>query len=89
MAKVLITRRLTTFAVLALAACLFPALLILSAYYLQKYPAKVSEFLAFIKGVEYLGADDVVFQKKSYDCGAAALKMILDHYQIPSTLEEV
>jgi ATP-binding cassette subfamily B protein len=39
--------------------------------------------------IEYLGKAGVFLQRDSYDCGAAALKMVLDHFQIGISYEEV
>jgi len=44
---------------------------------------------AFLMHVEYLGADGVVFQKQSNDCGPSALQMVLDRFHIQSTVEEL
>ncbi len=38
---------------------------------------------------EYLGEEGVIFQKGEDDCGIAALKMILDHYHIKCSYEEI
>lgn len=37
----------------------------------------------------YLGSCGVVLQSKWNNCGPAALKMIFDHYHIPSSVEEI
>src|SRR5205085_410389 len=38
---------------------------------------------------EFLMKDGVVMQDKNYNCGAAALKMIFDHFDVPSTMAEI
>jgi ABC-type bacteriocin/lantibiotic exporter with double-glycine peptidase domain len=40
-------------------------------------------------GVTYLGREGVVMQKYAYDCGAAALKMVLDYYRISSAYDDL
>jgi len=47
------------------------------------------KIIAFIKGVEYLGDEEVILQKNRNDCGVAALKMIFDHFEIPVSYEEI
>lgn len=36
-----------------------------------------------------LGSDGVVLQDKRNNCGPAALKMVFDHYRVPTTLSEI
>ena len=38
---------------------------------------------------EYIGSEGVVLQTKNNNCGPSALKMIFDHFNIPSTLKEI
>lgn len=38
---------------------------------------------------EYSGNEGVVLQSKRNNCGPSALKMILDHHHIPSSVEEI
>jgi ABC-type bacteriocin/lantibiotic exporter with double-glycine peptidase domain len=40
-------------------------------------------------GAEYLGTKGVTMQTMANNCGPASLKMIFDHYRIPSTIAEI
>lgn len=42
-----------------------------------------------VSGGVYLGRSQVVFQRADNDCGAAALKMVFDHYRIAGSLDEL
>jgi ABC-type bacteriocin/lantibiotic exporter with double-glycine peptidase domain len=52
-------------------------------------PDEFKRFRSWWMGGEYLGSEGVVLQDKQNDCGPAALKMVFDHYDIPSTLAEI
>ena len=41
-----------------------------------------------LRGGQYLGKTGVVLQQGRYDCGAAALKMVFDHYAIDRPLAD-
>lgn len=43
----------------------------------------------FLAGVRYLGREGVVFQRREYDCGAAALAMIFEHFRVRSNYEDL
>jgi len=43
---------------------------------------------ALLRGGRYLGRAGVVFQRGANDCGAAALKMVFDHYGLARPLED-
>jgi len=44
---------------------------------------------AWWTGGEFLGMEGVLFQRSTMDCGPAALKMVLDHFGIQSSLDEL
>lgn len=50
------------------------------------FPRKLT---AWAKGAEYLGTEGVILQDKRNNCGPAALKMVFDHFAIPSGLVEI
>jgi ABC-type bacteriocin/lantibiotic exporter with double-glycine peptidase domain len=74
------TRRLTTIGVMTFFAGTFA---------LSWVANRTREFAASETTGVYLGSVDVVLQDKDNNCGAAALKMILDHYGIRATLREI
>jgi ABC-type bacteriocin/lantibiotic exporter with double-glycine peptidase domain len=44
---------------------------------------------AWWTGGEFLGTEGVLFQRSTMDCGPTALKMVLDHFGIQSSLNEL
>lgn len=44
---------------------------------------------AWWTGAEFLGPEGVLFQRSPKDCGPTALKMVLDHFEIQSSLDEL
>jgi ABC-type bacteriocin/lantibiotic exporter with double-glycine peptidase domain len=65
------------------------SVLILAAATVVSSPDGLKNFSAWRMGAEYIGSQGVVLQDKRNNCGPAALKMVFDHYGIPSTLTEI
>jgi ABC-type bacteriocin/lantibiotic exporter with double-glycine peptidase domain len=49
----------------------------------------IKKISIYSKDVDSIGNKNVILQNKDNDCGPVALKMIFDHYHIPSTLNEI
>jgi predicted double-glycine peptidase len=54
---------------------------------LTRNPQARPHLVALLRGGRYLGRVGVVFQERANDCGAAALKMVFDHYGLVRPLE--
>jgi uncharacterized protein len=63
-------------------------LLRLTKHFIDR-PGGTRRLQAVLTGTEYLGSEGVVLQNKSYDCGPAALMMILNHYGIPGKIDDL
>ena|SRR5213593_2861620 len=78
-----------------LAATLFLTAVVLTVSYLcglwllLKHPSDLNRLGAWWAGGEFLGAEGVVFQQARNDCGPATLAMMLMHFGIPSSVEEL
>jgi predicted double-glycine peptidase len=55
----------------------------------DRHPLLVRKFRAQWLGASYAGGEGVVLQRKAYDCGAAALKMVLDAHGIERELGQL
>jgi ABC-type bacteriocin/lantibiotic exporter with double-glycine peptidase domain len=65
----------------------YGGLMFLSRVIQTKSTGKI--IIAWMMDAEYIGNEGVVTQTKFNNCGPSALKMILDYYHIPSSLEEI
>ncbi|MGC9093854.1 MAG: cysteine peptidase family C39 domain-containing protein [Bacteroidota bacterium] len=52
-------------------------------------PESFRRISAMWMGAEYLGTEGVVMQTRRNNCGSAALKMVFDHFDIPSTIVQI
>lgn len=52
-------------------------------------PEPAKRIVAAMNRFEFLGSGGVVMQQGAFDCGPAALKMVLDYYRIPASLESL
>ena len=68
---------------------IIPPLILVGMSYVASDPEFPQKITASIRRAEFLGQDGVVLQDKRSNCGPAALKMVFDYYQIPSTLREI
>lgn len=72
---------------------LLPVVMFCAAYYVLHCPQAAKQaarqLSLMVRGARYLGDQGVVLQLNSYGCGPAALKMVFDHYALPSTLSEL
>lgn len=68
---------------------IIPPLILVGMRYVASDPEFPQKFTASIRGAEFLGQDGVVLQDKRSNCGPAALKMVFDYYEIPSTMREI
>lgn len=58
-----------------------------SAVYVLNSPSLLRRATAWWIGAQYLGTNGVLMQTQANNCGPASLKMIFDHYGIPSTVD--
>lgn len=56
---------------------------------LLRRPPDLLRWEAVREGAEYLGRNGIRIQKRSNDCGPAALAMILDHFGIGGSIDEL
>ncbi|MCL5020795.1 MAG: cysteine peptidase family C39 domain-containing protein [Bacteroidetes bacterium] len=80
-------RKVIAFAGLAL--LLFLAAGLAGTVYITSSPAALRRTEAWWRGAKYLGTEGVTMQTMPNNCGPASLKMIFDHYEIPSTISEI
>jgi ABC-type bacteriocin/lantibiotic exporter with double-glycine peptidase domain len=80
-------RILATFLFLGALAAAFN--LFLRLHQTAQGPEPARHMLAAVHQFEYIGTSGVVLQHGAFDCGPAALKMVLDYYRIPASLESL
>lgn len=83
-----ISRR-NIFAAAGLLALLLFAPSLAGTAYILNSPDAFRKVSAWWMGAEYLGTKGVSMQTMANNCGPASLKMIFDHYGIPSTIVEI
>jgi ABC-type bacteriocin/lantibiotic exporter with double-glycine peptidase domain len=86
------TRRLAAVSTLVLgsaALCAIGALTPRSVAYMRAHPAIAKAIRARLMGASYVAMTAVVHQQRTYDCGAACLKMILSARGIDRSLDEL
>ncbi|MDD5543115.1 MAG: cysteine peptidase family C39 domain-containing protein [Acidobacteriia bacterium] len=60
-----------------------------SLYFIARDSDLRRKALAWWTGADLMGTEGTLLQELPNDCGPTALKMILDHFDIPSSLEEL
>ncbi len=76
---------LTGIATLLVVFCMLP----LSSSYLEKHRWTWRTMRAWMRGALFATGNEVVLQRQSNDCGAAALKMILDGHGVDCRLSDL
>lgn len=59
------------------------------AAFVVGFPDALWRFSIRATAGKHLGMEDVALQDKPNNCGPAVIKMLFDHYKIPSTLAEI
>jgi ABC-type bacteriocin/lantibiotic exporter with double-glycine peptidase domain len=62
---------------------------LIAIFWLSQKPHADRILFAWMMNAEYLGRENVVIQTNHNTCGPCALKMIFNHYNIPSSLKEI
>ena len=86
------TRRFAAVGTLVLGSAALCAVIVLmprSIAYMREHPTVAKEIRARFMGASYVDRTSVVRQQRTYDCGAACLKMILSTRGIDRSLDEL
>jgi len=84
-------KQICAFCILTAITGVFTALCLLpqAIPFLQRHSEALKKTRAWMRGACFVGAQDVVLQSRSNDCGAASLKMVLETHGVERSLSDL